>query len=184
MHVESHMYLPDTKSSLLLTGQNNNRKMSPIMLILLTKTTWKLKTPGGILVFRVLVQVWADMAGHSSHHFSHWLALQNFTLSLHSRAVTDWEISTQIDLKLKTIFLPWTPCGHTGTFCELTLTPYCMAAQCRVTTQIYTCCSAAVQRCSCPCCFLVFKGLWGEVETKLGEAMPTESPLFGHIRTF
>ena len=25
---------------------------------LLTKTTWKLKTPGGILVFRLLVQVW------------------------------------------------------------------------------------------------------------------------------
>ena len=57
---ESHMYLPDIKSSPSLTGQNNNRKMSSIRLNLLTKTTWKLKTPGGILVFRVLMQVWAE----------------------------------------------------------------------------------------------------------------------------
>ena len=36
--------------------------MSSIRLNLLTKTTWKLKTPGGILVFRVLVQVCSYMA--------------------------------------------------------------------------------------------------------------------------
>ena len=54
---ESHMHLQDIKSSPSLTGQNNNRSMSSIRLNLLTKTTWKLKTPGGILVFRVLVQV-------------------------------------------------------------------------------------------------------------------------------
>ena len=52
------MYLLDIKSSPSLTGQDNNRNMSSIRLDLLTKTTWKLKTPGGILVFRVLVQVW------------------------------------------------------------------------------------------------------------------------------
>ena len=40
------MYLLDIKSS-----------PSSIRLNLLTKTTWKLKTPDGILVFRVLVQV-------------------------------------------------------------------------------------------------------------------------------
>ena len=57
MHAESHMYLLDTKSSPSLIDQNNKRKMSSIKLNLLTKTTWKLKTAGGILVFRVLVQV-------------------------------------------------------------------------------------------------------------------------------
>ena len=55
---ESHMHLQDIKSSPSPTGQNSNRSMSSIRLNLLTKTTWKLKTPGGILVFRVLVQVW------------------------------------------------------------------------------------------------------------------------------
>ena len=54
---ESHMYLLDIRSSTSVTGQNNHRNMSSIVLNLLTKTTWKLKTPGGILVFRVLVQV-------------------------------------------------------------------------------------------------------------------------------
>ena len=54
---ESHMYLLDIKSIPLLNGQNNNRNMSSIRLDLLTITTWKLKTPGGILVVRVLVQV-------------------------------------------------------------------------------------------------------------------------------
>ena len=53
---ESHMHLQDIKSTPSLTGQNNNKGMSSIRLNLLTKTTWKLKTPGGILVFRVLVQ--------------------------------------------------------------------------------------------------------------------------------
>ena len=51
------MYLLDIKSSPLPTGQDNNRKISSIGLHFLTKTTWKLKTPGGILVFLVLVQV-------------------------------------------------------------------------------------------------------------------------------
>ena len=55
---ESHMYLLDIRSSTSVTGQNNHRNMSSIVLNLLTKTAWKLKTPGGILVFRVLVQVW------------------------------------------------------------------------------------------------------------------------------
>ena len=42
--------------------------MSSIRLNLLTKTTWKLKTPGGILVFRVLVQVRGAQAGaHCAH---------------------------------------------------------------------------------------------------------------------
>ena len=50
---EFHMYLLDIKSS-----PKRNREMSSIRFKLLTKTTWKLKTPGGILVFRVLVQVW------------------------------------------------------------------------------------------------------------------------------
>ena len=40
---ESHMYV----SSPSLTGQNINRSMSSISLNLLTKTTWKLKTPKG-----------------------------------------------------------------------------------------------------------------------------------------
>ena len=57
MHAESHMYLLDTKSSPSLTGKNNIRRVSSIRLNLLTKTNWKLKTQGGILVFRVLVQV-------------------------------------------------------------------------------------------------------------------------------
>ena len=54
---ESHMLLQDIKSSPSLTGHIVNRSMPSIRLNLLTKTTWKLKTPGGILVFRVLVQV-------------------------------------------------------------------------------------------------------------------------------
>ena len=58
---ESHMYLQDIESSPSLTGHTNHRSTSSIRLNLLTKTTWKLKTPGGILVFRVLVQVWGDM---------------------------------------------------------------------------------------------------------------------------
>ena len=49
MHAGSQMYLLDTKSSPSLTGQNNNRKMDSIGLNLLTKTTWKLKTPGGTI---------------------------------------------------------------------------------------------------------------------------------------
>ena len=59
---ESDMYVLDIKSSPLLTGQNNNREMSSIRLSLSTKTTWKLKTQGGILVFRVLVQVCSNAA--------------------------------------------------------------------------------------------------------------------------
>ena len=54
---ESLMYLLDIKSSPLLTGKHNNREMSFIRLNLSTKTTWKLKTPGGMLIFRLLVQV-------------------------------------------------------------------------------------------------------------------------------
>ena len=54
------MNLMYMKSSHLLTGQHNNRVMSFISLNLLTKTIWKLKTPGGILVFRLLVQVWEE----------------------------------------------------------------------------------------------------------------------------
>ena len=53
---ESHIYLLDIKSSPSLTGQITNRSMSSIRFNLLTKTQ-KLKTPGGIIVFRVLVQV-------------------------------------------------------------------------------------------------------------------------------
>ena len=45
---ESHIHLQDIKSSPSLTGQNSNRSMSSIRLNLLTKTTWKLKTPGGL----------------------------------------------------------------------------------------------------------------------------------------
>ena len=52
---ESHIYLLDNKSRPLLTGQNNDRKMDSIGLNFLTKTTWKLETPGGIRVFQVLV---------------------------------------------------------------------------------------------------------------------------------
>ena len=37
MHAESHMYLLAIKSSLSLTGQNNNRNMSSNRLNLLTK---------------------------------------------------------------------------------------------------------------------------------------------------
>ena len=59
---ESHMPLQDIKSSTSLTGQNNNRSMTSIRLNLFTKTTWKLRTPGGILVFQVLVQVWEKYA--------------------------------------------------------------------------------------------------------------------------
>ena len=44
---EYYMYLLAIKSSFSLTDQNNNRKMYLIRLNLLTKTTWKLKTPGG-----------------------------------------------------------------------------------------------------------------------------------------
>ena len=54
---ESHMHLKDIKSSHSLTGHINNINMSSIRLNLLTKTTWKLETPEGILLFRVLVQV-------------------------------------------------------------------------------------------------------------------------------
>jgi hypothetical protein len=54
---EFHMYLLDIKSSPKLNGEYDNKEMSSIRLNLLTKTTWKLKTPGGILVFRLLVQV-------------------------------------------------------------------------------------------------------------------------------
>ena len=49
--------LLDIKSGPSLTGQNNNRKISLIGLNLLTKATLKFKNPGGILIFRVLVQV-------------------------------------------------------------------------------------------------------------------------------
>ena len=59
---EFHMYLLDIKSIPKLNGQHDNRDMSSIRLNLLTKTTWKLKTPGGILVFRLLVQVWDKTA--------------------------------------------------------------------------------------------------------------------------
>ena len=45
---ESYMYLLDIKLSLSLTDQKNNRKMYLIRLNLLTKPTWKLKTPGGL----------------------------------------------------------------------------------------------------------------------------------------
>ena len=55
---EPHMHLLDIKFRPSLTGQHNKREMSSFRLNLLTKTTWKLKTPGGILVFRLLVQVW------------------------------------------------------------------------------------------------------------------------------
>ena len=54
---EYHMYLKYIKSSPSRTDHNSNRSMSSIKFSLLTKTTWKLKTTGGILVFRVLVQV-------------------------------------------------------------------------------------------------------------------------------
>ena len=54
---ESHMYLQDIKTSPSLTGQNNDIRMCSIRLNLLTKTTWKFKTPGRILVIQVIVQV-------------------------------------------------------------------------------------------------------------------------------
>ena len=54
---ESHMYLQDIKSSPSRTGHNSNISVSSIRLNMLTKSTWKLKTPRGVLVFRVLVQV-------------------------------------------------------------------------------------------------------------------------------
>ena len=54
---ESHMHIHDIKSSPSFTGHNNNISMSSISLILLTNITWKFKTPGGILVFQVSVQV-------------------------------------------------------------------------------------------------------------------------------
>ena len=49
-----HMFLGSNFFGLEREGFN---KMSSIRLNLLTKTTWELKTEGGILVFRVLVQV-------------------------------------------------------------------------------------------------------------------------------
>ena len=48
---ESHIHLQDIKSSHSLTGQNSNIIMSSIRLNLLTKTTWKPKTTGGVLEF-------------------------------------------------------------------------------------------------------------------------------------
>ena len=48
---EFHMYLLDIKSSPKPNGQHDNIEMSSIGLNLLTKTTWKLKTLGWILVF-------------------------------------------------------------------------------------------------------------------------------------
>ena len=54
---ESCMYLPDIKSSPSLTGRNNNRKTSSIRLNLSTKTTWKLKTPGGFGPHRFAVNI-------------------------------------------------------------------------------------------------------------------------------
>ena len=51
---EFPMYLIDIKSIPKLNGQHDNREMSSIRLNLLTKTTWKLKTPGGILLVQVL----------------------------------------------------------------------------------------------------------------------------------
>ena len=69
---ESHMHLRDIKSSPYLTGHNNFRSMSSIRLNLLTKTTWKLKTPGGILVFRVLVQIWQMMADNQEYQVWLW----------------------------------------------------------------------------------------------------------------
>ena len=60
---ESHMILQDNKSSPSVSGQNTNRSMFSIRLDLLTKTTWKLTTPWGIvLVLWVLVQVWCRVA--------------------------------------------------------------------------------------------------------------------------
>ena len=53
-----HMYLLDLKSIPSLNSHNKNKRLLSIRLSLLTKTTWKLKTPGGILSFPVLVQVW------------------------------------------------------------------------------------------------------------------------------
>ena len=49
---EPHMHLLDIKSRPSPTGQHNKREISSFRL------NWKLKTPGGILVFRLLVQVW------------------------------------------------------------------------------------------------------------------------------
>ena len=54
---EIHMYLLDIKSSPKLNGQHDNREMFSNRLNLLTKTTWKLKTPEEKQVFRLLVQV-------------------------------------------------------------------------------------------------------------------------------
>ena len=66
---EFRMHLQDIKYSPLLTGHTNIRSMSFIELNLLTKTSWKLKTPGGILVFLVLVHIWGVHAGiYSTMH--------------------------------------------------------------------------------------------------------------------
>ena len=55
---ESHVYLLDIKSSPSLIGQNNNRTYVFHQVEFVDKiTTWKLKTPGGILLLQVLVQV-------------------------------------------------------------------------------------------------------------------------------
>ena len=52
-----HMYILHIKSSPKLNAQHDNKDMSSIRLNLLIKTTWKIKTPGGILVFQLLVQI-------------------------------------------------------------------------------------------------------------------------------
>ena len=68
---ECHMHLQDIKFSPLFTDQNSSRSRPAIRLNLLTKTTWKLKTPGGMLVFRLLVQVRPWMV-HKWEVFNWW----------------------------------------------------------------------------------------------------------------
>ena len=77
--VEKNLHLHDIISSPSLSGHNNYRSMFSIRLNLLTKTNWKLKTPGGILVLWVLVLVWSvalwsnqDQAYVVWHQRSHW----------------------------------------------------------------------------------------------------------------
>ena len=68
---ECHMHQQDIKLSPSFTDQNSSRSRPAIRLNLLTKTTWKLKTPRGMIVFRLLVQVCPWMV-HAWEVFDWW----------------------------------------------------------------------------------------------------------------
>ena len=98
---ESHMHLQYIKSSPSHTGHNSNRSMSSFRLNLLTKTTWKLKPPGGILVFRVLGQVCSRLDIK---------AVQKYQLL--GSVITDGWVNYEIKFNIFSEHIYWFVCVH------------------------------------------------------------------------